>query len=158
MFSLSAAILAGFLATALMTVSMYSGKIMGLSMDMPRAIGLTFVGEDSRGLYVVGLLAHFIMGCLFAIVYALIFWVVDATSSFGALAAWGVLLGALHGLGVGMIMGVLPQLHPRTGPGMAIEPPGYFGSNYGMAMPLGMMVMHLIFGGVLAVVYGLLIL
>lgn len=158
MFSFSEAILAGFLATALMTISMYSGKIMGLSMDMPRAIGLTFVEEDSSALYVVGLLVHFVVGCLFAIVYALIFWAVGATRSIGMLAAWGVLLGALHGLGVGAVMGLMPQVHPRTGPGMAIEPPGYFGRNYGMAMPLGMMTMHLIFGGVLGVVYGLLVL
>ncbi len=158
MFSLSGAIIAGFLATALMTISMYSGKVMGLSMDMPRALGLTFVNEDSRALYVVGLIGHFVMGCSFAVLYALIFWLVGATRSVGALAAWGVAVGAIHGLSAGVVMGRLPQFHPRTGEGLAIEPPGYFGRNYGMAMPLGMVFLHLIFGGVLGVVYGLLVL
>ncbi len=156
MFSLSGAILAGFIGTALMTISMYSGKIMGLSMDMPRAIGLMFVDKDSKGLYAVGLIVHFIIGAVFAIVYALIFWLVGATQSIGMLAIWGTVLGAVHGVGIGAVMGVMPQLHPRTGPGMAIEPPGYFGKNYGMAMPLGIVIMHMIFGGVFAVVYGLL--
>ncbi len=156
MFSLSGAILAGFIGTALMTISIYAGKLMGLSFDMPRTIGLMFVDKDSRSLYVVGLLVHFLIGAVFAIFYALIFWLVGATQSFIMLAAWGTILGALHGVGIGAFMGVMPQFHPRTGPGMAIEPPGYFGRNYGIAMPMGIVVMHMIFGAVFSVVYGLL--
>ncbi|MBA2663213.1 MAG: hypothetical protein H0U74_13050 [Bradymonadaceae bacterium] len=151
----SQAILAGFVATALMTIAMYAGKIMGLSMDMPRAIGLMFVDETHpTAVYGVGMVLHFAIGCLFGVVYALIFHLIGAGTAIGATAGAGIVIGIIHGLGLGAALGVIPAVHPRMGVGELIEPPGFFGRNYGMSMPLGIVVLHVIFGGVLGVVYG----
>ncbi len=43
------AILAGLVAAAVMTVLMYLRKTMGMPMDMPRMLGLMFVGPGSSG-------------------------------------------------------------------------------------------------------------
>lgn len=152
----SQAILAGFIATALMTIAMYAGKIMGLSMDMPRAVGLMFVDEyhKPRDIYGLGFAVHFALGILFGIVYALLFHLFGAGTDISATAAWGIALGALQGLALGAALGFMPAVHPRVGEGAVISPPGFFGRNYGVSMPVGLVVLHIIFGAVVGVVYG----
>lgn len=148
------AVLAGVVGVALMTMAMLAGRVMGLSTDMVRAIGLLFVPEDdTRLVYLAGAAAHLIMGALFGVAYALLLTIVGAAEVLGAAAAWGALFGALHGVAVGAGLGVLPAIHPRMGAGEVLSEPGFFGSKVGVGMPVFLIILHVIYGVVAAVVY-----
>lgn len=151
------AILAGIVGTALMTLAIFAGKIMGLATDMVRVLGLLVFSEDSpRGaIYGVGLVIHFAFGAVFGIVYAILFTAVGAATLVGAAAAWGMLFGALHGLAVGASLGALPAVHPRMGDGAVLQAPGFFGRNIGVAMPTALLLLHIIYGVSAGVVYSI---
>lgn len=144
------AIWAGIVATAVMTVLMYMGKAMDMPMDMPRMLGLMFTGPDNTSaVYGLGLAVHFMMGILFALIYATLF----ALFGIAANWIWGAVFGAVHGVIAGMAFGMMPAMHPRMGEGEVLAPPGPFGSNYGPMVPVGVIVLHIIFGAVVGWLY-----
>jgi|SRR5690554_5577349 len=148
------AVLAGVVGVALMTMAMVAGRVMGLSTNMVRAIGLLFVPQkDTRLVYLVGGAAHLVMGALFGVAYAVLLTLVGAAEVLGAAASWGALFGALHGVAVGAGMGALPAIHPRMGSGEVLSAPGFFGRNVGVGMPVFVIILHVIYGVVAAVVY-----
>ncbi|MBW3633520.1 MAG: hypothetical protein KY456_10900 [Chloroflexi bacterium] len=139
------ALVAGVVATAVMTILMYLGKAMGMPMDMPRMLGLMFVRPHSSSLvYVLGLMVHFMMGVVFAVVYALLFDALGIDPSW----LWGALFGAVHGVIAGMAFGMMPAMHPRMGNGDELPAPGLFGRNLGSMVPVAIIVVHVVFGGV----------
>ena len=92
------AIIGGLVASLVMVVAMYAGRIMGLSTDMIRVLGLMAVSEDKpRVVYGMGFLIHFTMGVLFGIVYAVLFHAIAAVPHSGIAAATGAMFGVLHG-------------------------------------------------------------
>jgi hypothetical protein len=142
----------GLLATAALTVVMVSAQLGGLTrMDIPLLLG-TLATDDPDRARVVGLFLHLVMGQVFALGYALVFALLDD-------ARWdvGLGLGLLHGVvALGVIVPALPGIHPRiasdragpsTRPGL--EPPGWFGSNYGRSTVLVAVVAHLAYGAAL---------
>ncbi len=143
------AIVAGVLATAVMTILMYLGKAMGMPMDMPRMLGLMFVGPGSGAVTTLGLVAHVMMGVIFAIIYGLLF------NLFGIAPGgqWGAIFGAAHGVLAGLAFGMMPALHPRMGDGEELPAPGVFGHNLGAAVPIAIIVLHVVFGAVVGGVY-----
>lgn len=141
------AIFAGILGTALMTLAIVAGRIMGLATDMVRVLGLMFVPETRpRQAYVVGLIVHFVIGGMFGIVYALLLTATGAVQFVGAAAAYGAMFGVLHGVGVGVALGAIPAVHPRMGTGEVLQAPGFFGRNMGLGMPVAMILLHIIYG------------
>lgn len=150
----SQAIVAGLVGTALMTLAIFAGRIMGLQTDMVRVLGLAFVGEDKkRQVYGVGLVIHFLFGAIFGILYAIVLTAVGAAAFVGAAAAWGALFGVVHGLGVGSVLGALPAVHPRMGSGQVLESPGFFGHRVGVGMPVALILLHVIYGVTAGVIY-----
>lgn len=148
------AIFAGILGTALMTLAMVAGRIMGLATDMLRILGLFFVSErHPRQMYVVGLLIHFTFGAVFGVLYAIFLTLVGAAPFVGAAAGWGAVFGVVHGAGVGAALGALPAVHPRMGHGGVLSEPGLFGRNIGLAMPVGLILLHIIYGVTAGVFY-----
>ncbi|MFU8804535.1 MAG: hypothetical protein ACNA8W_12045 [Bradymonadaceae bacterium] len=149
------AILGGIIAAFVMVVAMYAGRIMGLATDMIRVIGLMFVPEEKAGaVYAVGFVVHFLTGAVFGIVYAVLFHAIAAVPVISIAATAGALFGILHGLSIGAILGFMPAFHPRMGVGEAVAPPGFFGRNVGLAMPVGLIILHVIYGAIVGVVYG----
>lgn len=147
-------IFAGILGTALMTVAMVAGRVMGLGTDMVRVLGLVFRPEDRPGeVYVVGLVVHFLFGALFGIIYAILLTVTGAAFFVGAAAAYGALFGALHGVAVGLGLGALPAVHPRMGSGQVLTAPGFFGRNIGLGFPVAVILMHIVYGVAAGVFY-----
>lgn len=131
-----------------MTVLMYLGKAMGMNMDLPRTLGLMFVSADNPlVVYVLGLLLHFVIGALFGVIYGWL--LLNAPSTW----PWGGLLGALHGMLAGFFLGLMPTFHPRMGEDDPVQPPGLFGKNYGRMVPIGLVLLHIVFGLVVAWVY-----
>jgi hypothetical protein len=140
---------------------------------MPLISGAMFSGDEGTA-KAVGWFVHIVvMGTLvFGTVYGLLF------AALGS-AAWytGALIGLAHGLVVGlMAMPMMPAMHPRMvaagqhpeldaehtvthGPdgGLLLAAPGVLGRAWGGMTPMGMLVGHVVFGVVLALVYSWLV-
>lgn len=155
-FDAGSALVAGLVATLVITVLMYVGKAVNAGIDMPRMLGLMFAGPDNIVVvYVLGLLVHFAMGAFFGLLYGWAFQNVPPNW------IWGGLFGAVHGMVAGFFMGMMPSIHPRMGEDMEAQkgdeepfrPPGLFGKNYGLYIPVGFVLLHIIFGLVVGWMY-----
>ena len=144
------AVIAGIVATAAMTALMYMAKAMGIPMDMPRMLGLMFTRpENKAGTYFVGLMVHFMNGVIFAIIYAAVFAAVGLAGGW----FWGLIFGAVHGVIAGLVMGMMPIVHPRMGPGKELSPPGLFAKNISPMAPMGLLMLHLVYGAIIGALY-----
>ncbi len=144
------AIIAGLAGTAGMTVLMYMAKAMGMPMDMPRILGLMFTRpENKTGTYIVGLMAHFMNGVIFAIIYAVLF------AAFGLAGGWlwGLIFGAVHGVMAGLVMGMMHVVHPNMGPGKELPALGLFARNISPMAPVGLIMLHLVYGAIVGAIY-----
>lgn len=170
-FSFVAALIAGFVGTVAMTILMRVGKNAGMT-NMPgmNLIQGAMVTDDASTAKKIGAFTHVIvMGTVvFGVIYAALF------NAFGT-GSWlaGLLLGLVHGLIAGAI--ALPMMgssHPRmesvaafggtevvesTSDSLRIAQPGPFGLNYGKMTPVGLVMGHMIYGLVVALVYTALI-
>ena len=168
-FDLIAALVAGFVATAAMSVVMGYAKARGLTR-MPSfelVIG-SVLSSDLERARKAGLLLHYgLMGTLvFGVGYGGVFAMLDS-------ATWldGLIVGLVHGFVVGMLfLPVMPAVHPRVEPALAaaggvvvrsrdgvwLKPPGVLGKDWGDGTPAGVMAGHVVYGIVAALVYGVL--
>lgn len=146
-----ATLLAGLVATGVMTVMLYMGRAM-MPEKMPMNILLmegTMVTRNTGQAYMAGFMMHFMMGVVFAIIHTLLFDAFDLTDD---LLFWGILFGAGHWVMAGMGMGMMGNMHPmmRKGEMMA---PGFFLKNFpGMTM-MGFLMVHIVYGLVVGLVY-----
>ncbi|MDT8304379.1 MAG: hypothetical protein RRC07_00470 [Anaerolineae bacterium] len=139
---IGSAIIAGLVGTAVMTALMYLGPRMGMpEMDMIGMLG-TMVTADEGLAKPIGAVIHFMMGAIFAIIYAFVW-----ANLFGAPTwLWGLVFGAIHGVIAIVTMPMMIRMHPRP-PAMQMGP----------QMMMGILMGHLVFGLVVALVYGALV-
>ncbi len=159
-----AALLAGFIGAVAMSLMMKAAKTMGVTdmPAMPLVLGSMFTGDAKRA-QVMGAFGHLIvMGTVvFGLLYAFLFRLVGSASW-----ASGLTLGLIHGVVVGAVfMPMMGTAHPRMGAAVAavgpetagsqvrLVEPGFFGRNWGGVTPVGILVGHVIYGVVLALVY-----
>ena len=132
------AIVAGLAGTAAMTVLMYLAPMMGLpKMDIIGMLGSMFTSNKGTAT-ILGLVTHFMMGGIFAIIYALL-WSLGIGSPTWL---WGLIFGAVHGVVAIVTMPLMARMHPR--------PPEMEG---GMLTMLGQLMGHMVYGLVVALVY-----
>jgi hypothetical protein len=144
------AIIAGLAGTAVMTVLMYMAKAMGMPMDIPRILGLMFTKpENKTSTYVIGLMTHFVNGAVFAVIYAFLFTILSLSGW-----TWGLVFGAVHGIVVGIAMGMMHAVHPNMGPGKELPALGLFARNISSMAPVGLIMLHLVYGAIVGAVYG----
>ena len=130
-------ILAGLVATIVLSVLMLVKAKMGL---MPDVDIISMLAGAMGGSAVMGWVAHFMIG---ALVYGLIYAFIFSTLPFGGHVSRGTLLGI-----AGWLM-MMVVVMPMMGAGL-----------FGLSMPSGMLVpvatlmLHIIFGAVLGFVYG----
>ncbi len=157
-FEAGKAVIAGLIATGVMTMLMYAGSMMGMRMDMPAMLGTMIlpIGPAARA---VGLMMHLMMGGLFMLVYAGLFAAIDTN----AVAGWGALFGVAHGVMAGAAMGLMPLMHPRMTPSAigagagqpgVLTSPGFFGTKVSPMAPVAIIALHAVFGVVGGAVYG----
>lgn len=132
------AIIAGLVGTAVMTLLMTIAPMMG----MPRmnVIGMlgTMVTPNQGTATATGTFAHFMMGVIFAIIYAALW-----TAGIGSPTALsGVIFGLVHGIIAGLMMPLMLRMHPRP-PEMSAGP----------MMLAGLLMGHVAYGLVVALVY-----
>ena len=159
------ALFAGLAATIVMTAMMTVSAKMGLTRmpSMTLVMG-SMMSADSDRAGRIGMMLHYIvMGTVaFGLAYAALFTAFDSTS-----AATGALIGAVHGLIVGgMALPMMSAIHPRmsaaTADGplvteeegkVALTTPGFFGVRWGAMTPVGLIVGHVVYGLVAALIY-----
>lgn len=172
-FDVLAALVAGLAATVVMTLMMTMAGRAGMT-DMPSMplVAGSMVSGDRQTATMIGTVMHYIvMGAVaFGLGYAALFTALDED-------AWwlGALIGLGHGLLVGvMAMPMMPAMHPRmsespgaqdaTGDSGAVgtDPqgqvrltaPGVLGKNWGAMTPVGMLMGHVVYGLLVALIYG----
>lgn len=150
-FDLGAAIIAGLVATGVMTAIMYMGLAM-MPKQMPMNI-LFMIGSmmrrSSGSAYMMGIVMHFGTGAVFAIVHTGIYQAFGLDSQ---LIVWGLLFGAAHWVVAGMGMGMIGAMHPLIRGG-ELAAPGPFLKNYPMMSVAGFFMLHLVFGLVVGGIY-----
>jgi hypothetical protein len=156
--NVSSALLWGFVATVLVTVTMSASQGMGLTrISMPFLLGTMITPNRDRAM-VLGAAVHFVNGWLFAFLYAFAFesW---------HLATWwlGAAIGLVHALfALVVLLPIIPGLHPRMvseyygpTPNRQLQPPGFFALNYRYRTPIVTLVAHLAYGITLGAFYKL---
>lgn len=156
--NLLSALLWGLFATGLLTIIMMGSQGVGWSrISLPFMIGTAFSANRRRAL-IAGTIAHFGAGCIFAILYALVFEQWNRAN-----LVLGLTLGLYHGLFMlVVVVSLLPSVHPRMRgkhhgptPTPLLEPPGFLGTHYGIRTPIVTMVAHLVYGGIIGAFYQL---
>jgi hypothetical protein len=144
-----AAGLAGIVGTAVMTGMMLGAKRLHLpAVDAHGILGYLQHADRASSL---GYLAHFALGAVMAIGYGLVFTVLA-----GPTLVLGAALGALHWVLVGWMFAFAPLAHAGMKAG-TIQPTGpYMLQSLGLPGFLAGLVGHIIFGLVVASIYGVL--
>ncbi len=146
------ALAGGFAGTLLLTTVLRASSELGFTrMDLPFLLGAVFTADRARA-KAVGYLLHFVIGLLFALVYAGIFLAIHHSG-------WlvGALFGIVHAVFTGTVMVnvLLPSIHPRMGTPFSasdsaplLEPPGFMMLNYGRRTPLVNLAAHVLYGAI----------
>lgn len=147
----------GFAATVVLTTLMAGSQWLKLTrMSIPYLLGTMVTADRDRARF-YGLLLHLMNGWIFAGLYVLTFQLL------GWPHAWlvGAVMGLVHAAFV-LLVGfpMLPTFHPRMasesqGP-MALrrlEPPGFFGRNYGVQTAVSIVIAHVVFGMMLGALF-----
>lgn len=152
------AILWGFIATIVLTTLMQGAQALGFTrMALPFILGTMFTPDRGRA-GLIGFLIQAGNGWLLSLVYILAF------ESLHRATWWlGAAAGTLHGLAVlVLVLPLLPGLHPRMAneergpePTRQLEPPGFFGLNYGRRTPVVTLAAHAVYGAILGGCYRL---
>ncbi len=127
--------LAGFIATAVLSIMMVAKAMMGV---MPALDVAAMIAMMMGAPVIIGWLVHFMIGTVawgggFAVLYGVI--------PGGNAIVKGIVFGVAAWLGM-MIM-----VMPMAGAGL-------FGMNFGIMAPMMTLVLHIIFGAVLGGVFG----
>lgn len=151
------ALIWGGIATVTLTTILEGAMYMGWTrMSLPYILG-TLVTPNRRLAPFLGAGIHLFNGYVFAFGYALTFEALNTSS-------WwiGLLLGAAHSTVILSLMPFIAGLHPRMateqdGPDArrALQPPGFFGLNYGRRTPLFGVFSHLVYGLIMGTFYQL---
>ncbi len=146
-----AAVVAGLVGGAVMIGLLYMGMAMmptQMRMNLLRLLG-TMMLPDGTMAYVAGLMIHAVMSIAFALAHVGLYQAFDLESN---LAAWGLLFGAVHWMIVGMGLGMMPLMHLGIR-NKIITAPGPFALNLPKMTVVGFLMLHLVYGVLVAVVY-----
>lgn len=128
-----------------MTGLMYGAPMMGMPrVNIAQLMG-SMVVPLGRSAFAVGLMAHFVMGVIFAAIYAAV-WTSDSIP-----VTWwsGLTLGAVHSVVAAAGMRVVMPMNREVKAGRLESP-----LTAGPRGAVGMLMGHLFFGLVVALVYG----
>ena len=141
------AIVAGLAGTVVISMIMAMAPKMGLpKMAIWGMLGSMFSKDGNNTL---GWIIHFMMGVIFAIIYAAL-WAAGIGS---ATLLSGVIFGVAHFLIAGLMMGGIPMMHAGIKAG-TVKAPGVLMLNSGVMGLMGGLIGHAVYGLVVALVYG----
>lgn len=126
--------IAGFLATLVLSVLMMLKSMMGV---MPNLDVAMMLGQMMGAPTSMGWIAHFVIGT--------VVWGAGFAVLYGSIPGGSaVMKGIVFGIGAWLLMMIVVM--PMAGAGL-------FGMNMGMMAPVMTLVLHIIFGAVLGAVY-----
>jgi hypothetical protein len=149
-----AAILAGLIGGLAFLAVVYMGLGTGMTrMNFLPMLGSMMAPKASRSVtYGIGLVIHLMASAAFGLAHAGILTAIDV-DSVGAAAGWDVVIGAVHGIGVLILMPMmLTMAHPLVRRG-DLERPGAFLTGFGSMTPVGSLAAHVVFGLVVGSIY-----
>jgi hypothetical protein len=150
-FELGPAIAAGLVGGGVMVLLLYAGRAMmpaQMRMDLLLLLG-GMMGLRGPAGYASGLMMHGVSSAAFGVLHAAVFASADIDD---AVLAWGIAFGAVHALATGMALGMMPAVHPEIRAGR-LAAPGPFALSLGAPTALGFLVLHLVFGGLVGILY-----
>ncbi len=161
-----AAIGAGLIAGAVMSVLLYIGIAMmprKMKMNLFLMLGTMMVGNNALAstteatvvsnklmAYAAGGMMHGVMSIVFGMIHVTFYTALGLESG---LVAWGLLFGFAHWLISGLGLSMVPAMHPLMKRGQ-MEPPGVFALSYPPLTAMGFFILHLVFGIVVGALYG----
>jgi len=147
--SIIGAIVAGLVGTVVISMVMMMAPNMGMpKMAIWEMLGAMF---SPNGNVALGWVMHLMMGAIFGIIYAALW-----AAGIGSVSVVsGLVFGIVHWLVVGLMMGGMPMMHAGIKAGTVSAPGVYMLNNGGMKSFMGGLMGHIIFGVVVALVYGL---
>lgn len=152
-YDVAAIIGSGLLAGTIMAAVLYMGRAMmpeQMRMDLFYLLGTMMpLQVDKTMAYLLGAMMHAGASVLFAFAHVGVFELAEINSD---LPLWGLLFGAVHWLISGMMMGMMPVLHPLVRAG-SLENPGPFALSMGTMTALGFLMLHLLFGVLVGTFY-----
>lgn len=129
-------ILAGFIATAVLSVLMVMKAMMGMMPDLNVITMLTtMLGATNPA---IGWVMHFMIG---TVIWGGLFAAIQDRLPGGSV----IVRGVIFGIGAWLLMMV--AVMPMAGAGL-------FGLRFGMAAPVMTLLLHVVFGATLGAVYG----
>ncbi len=164
-FSLLSSLIAGFLATVIMTLATEMASLRGATSmpSIPLLVGSFISGDHDLAMAVGSVLHYVVIGTVVnGAIYALVFSVTGA----GLIVA--VLLGMVHGSLIGVGLGWLKELHPRVvdrpagerGAPVSVDrgdvvfnDPGMFGVGWGEMTPAVVVGAYVVYSLVFALIY-----
>ncbi|HEX6332416.1 MAG TPA: hypothetical protein VF129_14185 [Actinomycetota bacterium] len=158
-FSAGAAIGAGLVGglAFLMVVTMGLGTGMTRMNFLPMLGSMMAPKAPRSTTYAIGFAIHMMASAVFGLVHAGILTAIDVTSV-GSAAGWDLLIGAVHGVGVLILMPiVLVMAHPLVRAG-DLEQPGALLTGFGRMTPMGSLLAHVAFGLVTGSIYSAIVL
>jgi hypothetical protein len=135
---IGAAVMSGIVGVAATTIIHNMLPFIGLPrVNIAGVLGTWLLNPGARAA-IVGMVLHFAFGAGFALVYAYLW-----SSGFGSIDyQWGMMFGAVHGLIAAAVIPILLHRYPR--PKEMLEGP---------ATVVGIFVLHVIYGVVVALQY-----
>lgn len=144
---------AGILAGLLMTLFLALCRALGFTvLNIEMGLGGIITRTIGTGTWILGFIFHLLIAASITTLYVKGF-------KFLGRVGWlpGFALAPLHWTAIGLLMGILPQVHKmikffpvasHTLTSPEILRPGYFGSSLGLGTVFSLLVAHLIYGTV----------
>lgn len=141
------AFVAGMVGGAVMSALMWMARMMGMPANLEMMLG-TMVADPGTTAWMIGFVMHLMLSGAIALIYA---WAFEhVTHRAGWLVGAG--FGIVHAIIAGMVMGMMPMMHPRMP--NPVMPPGAFLSNLGTMGVVAEFMLHMVYGAVVGAMYG----
>lgn len=150
-FELGPAVAASLVGGGVMIIMLYGGIAMmpdRMRMNLLLMLG-GMMGMTGGGAYLVGLMMHAMMSVIFGAIHAAVFASGDIEDG---VLLWGVLFGAAHALVTGTMLAGMPMMHPLIRAGR-MEAPGLLAIKLGGSTAMDFVMLHMVFGALVAVLY-----
>jgi len=142
------AFVAGVVGGLVITLIGVVARAIGMKINVEMMLGTMFGGPSSTGKWVLGLVLHLILSGLIALAYAAGFEYVAHRAG----AAVGTVFSLVHIILAGVVLGMIPAIHPLIPEKMAA--PGAFMAAMGGAYVATFVIEHLIYGAIVGWMYG----
>lgn len=142
------AVLFGVLGAAAISVLTSVMRALGLPLSIETVIGTMTGLPPGPSAFALGLLVHLTMGGLFGLLYGYLF---EHVWDHGG-ASTGMILSVMHASLIGMLIGLVPRVHPLI-PRELPDPGPYF-SRLGAIGVVAFFASHLLYGAIVGAGYG----